>query len=375
MILPVVGIRIAASFKRMALLIHCIRSLPVFAVILLATMPRTYSFVVVKHSLSTELTLSNSQKQLDQSLDVCPTQEEIGVGFFSHEYVLNRRKWLHSFILTSAVGCTSSLIDPACAEESKESFESLAALAGRIQRDVDATNPVTPTQSGVKSDKTAYDFTLPILGVATSFSDMIRQEYISEKTLAGTPIKIPKVKAIIVVNIKQDDPVARKTIPELIALAAKYGRGDTSQLAIIVSPSDQGYYEPDTSQLIRLKLESEYGYGINPSTILTDKVNLLGTGAVPFWRWLQSTCRTPAGLGRVEGNFEKFLIDGRTGLPVRRYPRKYKPSNMADDIEALIAGRPIPPAKANYLEEWRTAAAEAERDTYRFEKGLNVFDQ
>ena len=108
---------------------------------------------------------------------------------------------------------------------------------------------------------------------------------------------------------------------------------------------------------------------------MTDKVNLLGTGAVPFWRWLESTCRTPAGLGRIEGNFEKFLLDGRTGLPLRRYPRRYAPLNMADDIEAVISGRPLPPAKANFLEEWRQAAAEAERDTYRFQKGVNVFDQ
>jgi hypothetical protein len=39
----------------------------------------------------------------------------------------------------------------------------------------------------------------------------------------------------------------------------------------------------DTPTLIRLKLASEYGYGNSPgtiSTILTDKVNLLGSGAV-----------------------------------------------------------------------------------------------
>ena len=153
------------------------------------------------------------------------------------------------------------------------------------------------------------------------------------------------------------------------------GRGADYELAIVACPTDQGYYEADTSQLLKLKLASEYGYGINPSTVVTDKVNMLGTGAVPLWRWLQNTCRTPAGLGRIEGNFEKFLINGRTGLPVRRYPRKYRPLNMLDDIEAVIAGRPLPPAQANYLEEWRMATAEAERDTYRFEKGLNVFDQ
>jgi glutathione peroxidase-family protein len=143
----------------------------------------------------------------------------------------------------------------------------------------------------------------------------------------------------------------------------------------VASPTDQGYYEPDTSALIRLKLASEYGYGINPATVVTDKVNLLGTGAHPFWRWLENTCRTPAGLGRIESNFEKFLVDGVTGKPLRRYPRKYMPYDIEDDIKALLDGKPIPPPRANYKEEWRSAATAAQTDTYRFQKGLNYYDQ
>jgi hypothetical protein len=50
------------------------------------------------------------------------------------------------------------------------------------------------------------------------------------------------------------------------------------------------------------------------------------------------------------------------------------PTDIKNDIEALLAGRPIPPAGANYLEQWRQAAVEAERDTYRFQKGLNYYD-
>lgn len=260
-------------------------------------------------------------------------------------------------------------------DESTENFESIAARAGQITRELDATKPRSLSGTTLTTDKTIYDFSLPIKGVNVPFDEIIRQKYETETFNSGSTAAVPRIKAVLVVNIKQDDPLARRIIPELISLAAKYGRGDSGSLAIVVSPTDQGYFEPDTSQLIRLKLESEYGFGINPSTIVTDKVNLLGTGAVPFWRWLQSTCRTPSGIGRIEGNFEKFLIDGRTGLPVRRYPRKYKPLDMADDIEALVTGKLLPPAKANWLEEWRISAAEADRDTYRFEKGLNVFDQ
>jgi len=263
----------------------------------------------------------------------------------------------------------------AAGDDENESFASIAERANKISKQVDkqatvaAMSSSSSTSSGRKSDKTAYDFTLPVEGKDVPFKDLIRQEVSDEDG--------PRVRAVVVVNMKQDDPISRKTIPELISLATKYGgRGAVGcPIAIIACPTDQGYYEPDTSQLIRLKLASEYGYGINPATVVTDKVNLLGSGAHPFWRWLESTCRTPAGLGRIEGNYEKFLIDGRTGMPVRRYPRKYAPSNMEDDVEALLQGKPLPPARANFQEEWRNAVVESQRDTYRFEKGLNWFDQ
>lgn len=307
-----------------------------------------------------------------------------------------RRTFLSSIILGSA-GAAATLTgsNPAWAAEEEESFQSIAAKAAKMAKTVEleenaASERRDPTIQAVSTDtRTVYDFTLPVAGDAIPFSDLIKQEYVtletsatSEKVLESGEVESiitteskqePKVKAILVVNIKQDDPIARKNIPELISLAAKFGRN--GEFAVVCSPTDQGYYEPDTSALLRLKLASEYGYGINPATIITDKVNLLGTGAVPFWRWIQGTCRTPAGLGKIQANFEKFLVDGRTGKPIRRYPRKYQPFDIAEDIDATIKGKALPPAGSNWKEEWRNAANEAERDTYRFQKGLNVFDQ
>jgi glutathione peroxidase-family protein len=310
-----------------------------------------------------------------------PDSQNVNDGQSVH----SRRNVLSDMISAGGMLLYTSSADVvmAAADDVNESFASIAERANKMSREMDTINPQTRRLSDSllrPTNQTIYDFTLPISSVATPFAEIVRQEFNTKKvTLASKnetlSFQDAKVKAIIVVNIKQDDPVARKTIPELIALAAKYGRGSDYELAIVACPTDQGYYEPDTSQLLRLKVASEYGYGINPSTVVTDKVNLLGTGAVPLWRWLQNVCRAPNGLGRIQGNFEKFLIDGRTGLPVRRYPRKYRPLNMMEDIEAVIAGRPLPPAQAGYLEEWRMATADAERDTYRFEKGLNVFDQ
>jgi hypothetical protein len=51
-----------------------------------------------------------------------------------------------------------------------------------------------------------------------------------------------------------------------------YRYGQTSVFAVIWVPTDQGYYEPDTSALLRLKMASEYGYGINPTLQMTDKL-------------------------------------------------------------------------------------------------------
>ena len=226
-----------------------------------------------------------------------------------------------------------------------DDFANIAARAQRISEQVDSSRPPMTSSTILSTDKTAYDFTLPVSNKAVNFKDLVQQNFVE---LGGgdddnsVKVQDSKVKAIIVVNIKQDDPVARKDIPELMSLATRYN----GAVAIVACPTDQGYYEPDTSQLLRLKLASEYGYGINPNTVVTDKINLLGSGAHPFWRWLQSTCRTPAGLGRLQGNFEKFLVDGRTGLPVRRYPRKYRPLNMANDIEALLVNKKLPPCRS-----------------------------
>ena len=301
-----------------------------------------------------------------------------------------RRAFLTAAGSASSVIFSGSIL-PALAEgeEPSAAFESIAARAAKVSQEVSEAEKAKQAEDEaaeerrkelaqkIKDDpRTIYDFTLPVKGKEMNVADLVGQNVATDDSGDGWTDggSGTKVKAILVVNIKQDDPIARKNIPELIALANRFGKN--GEFAVIVSPTDQGYYEPDTSALIRLKMESEYGYGSSsPGTYLTDKVNLLGSGAAPFWRWIEGSCRTPAGLGKIQANFEKFLVDGRTGKPIRRYPRKYQPYDIADDIAAVVAGRPLPPAGSNFKEEWRNAAKEAENDTYRFQKGLNYFDQ
>lgn len=309
--------------------------------------------------------------------------------------------------LTTIAGTTSSAViyagsaQPAFAEEDapSDAFAAIAAQAAKVTEEVKeaevekaavddaAAERRRELAQKIKDDpRTIYDFTLPVGGKAREVADLVGQTFDEGDagdgwtdggdggtgTTEGHKLG-NAVKAILVVNIKQDDPLARKNIPELIELVTKYNK--KGEFAVIISPTDQGYYEPDTSALLRLKVEQEYGYGTSQGEILTDKVNMLGSGAIPFWRYLEGNCRTPAGLGKIQANFEKFLVDGRTGKPVRRYPRKYQPYDIADDITGLIRNGRLPPAGSNFKEEWRNAAKEAENDTYRFQKGLNYFDQ
>mmetsp|Transcript_19144 Transcript_19144/g.28675 ORF Transcript_19144/g.28675 Transcript_19144/m.28675 type:complete len:295 (+) Transcript_19144:144-1028(+) len=208
--------------------------------------------------------------------------------------------------LASIIGTTTATLSVGGAS-ADEGFESIAARAANIAKIVEAEEAIKDqekeNEAKIADSRTVYDFSVPVAGVNVPFMDLIKQEFITTELPGeneGEVIKNTqaKVKAILVVNIKQDDPIARRNIPELISLAAKFGRN--GEFVVVCSPTDQGYFEPDTSALIRLKLASEYGYGINPVTILTDKVNLLGTGAHPFWRYVEGSCRSPSGLGRIQ---------------------------------------------------------------------------
>ena len=159
-----------------------------------------------------------------------------------------RQAFLASMITSTATLATAGFgfATTGMANAEEESFESIAAraasMATRVQADDDeATNQ----QAKIDNDpRTAYDFSLPMAGEPVSFAELIRQEFAgdvnvkvadaataegSDATATATataPVanvkRDAKVKAILVVNMKQDDPMARKNIPELISLASKY---------------------------------------------------------------------------------------------------------------------------------------------------------
>ena len=142
----------------------------------------------------------------------------------------------------------------ALADDDEAAGESIASRAARLSKvvveeqtqaleEAEIASPTTvPSSSsaegggGAPADtRSMYDFALPMQGFDTPMTDLLGR---SDKGDEGAK-KQPKV--VLFVNIKQDDVVARKNIPELIALASKFGReGD---FAVVCSPTDQGYYE------------------------------------------------------------------------------------------------------------------------------------
>lgn len=123
-----------------------------------------------------------------------------------------RRSFVSSLLVSGTLLVQSRIANAESADD--ESFASIAARASKIQKDLvqeEAESSFTTNISTNIGDKTAYDFSLPMAGNQVPIRELVR----------ASP-ENNKVKAILFVNIKQDDIVARKNIPELIALAAKY---------------------------------------------------------------------------------------------------------------------------------------------------------
>lgn len=87
-----------------------------------------------------------------------------------------------------------------------DDFASIAARASKISASMESEQPQQQNAFKSTDTRTIYDFSLPIAGDSFDIKNLVQKD---------------TVKAILVVNIKQDDPIARKNIPELIALASK----------------------------------------------------------------------------------------------------------------------------------------------------------
>lgn len=140
-----------------------------------------------------------------------PLQASKGIADDSNnesEYT-DRRSFVSALVAAGAIVITPSF---ASAEEvEEEGFAALAARASRLSSDVGELTPMAQPKSD--DPRTAYDFELPVAGEQVSMKDLVRQEVGEDG--------ISKVKCIVVCNMKEDDPIARKDIPEFISLATR----------------------------------------------------------------------------------------------------------------------------------------------------------
>ncbi len=153
-------------------------------------------------------------------------EEEIGnISYHKNgDKIDNTRK----AFLTSLVVATTATVTSVGEANADEGFESIAARAAKISKLVEAEEAVKDQEKAAQAadPRTVYDFSLPVAGVDVPFKDLVKQEFTTTEIPGENEGEVitkseAKVKAILVVNIKQDDPIARRNIPELISLAAK----------------------------------------------------------------------------------------------------------------------------------------------------------
>jgi glutathione peroxidase len=102
-------------------------------------------------------------------------------------------------------------------------------------------------------------------------------------------------------------------------------------LVVLGFPCDQfGHQEPGDEEEIAAFCERNFGVTFP----LFSKIDVNGPDAHPLYQWLRSEKSGLVG-DKIRWNFTKFLVDAE-GNVVQRYGSKTTPSQIADDIEALL---------------------------------------
>jgi|TARA_B110000196_G_C20679990_1_gene445978 hypothetical protein len=103
-----------------------------------------------------------------------------------------------------------------------------------------------PAEAPLQRLTSAYDFDVPFRG-----------EPVDIKPFLG--------KANIFVNVKFDDPETTQQMPGLEDLVSKYA---AEGLHVLAFPTDQGWFEADDSNTLRIKFKQVYNFGQYPSAVV-----------------------------------------------------------------------------------------------------------
>ncbi|MEM9254918.1 MAG: glutathione peroxidase [Pseudomonadota bacterium] len=121
--------------------------------------------------------------------------------------------------------------------------------------------------------------------------------------------------------------------PQFAGLEEMYGEYKDRGLEILGFPCNQfGKQDPGSNDEIVEFCQLNYGV----SFPMFGKIEVNGDNAEPLYQYLKKAAPGVLGSEGIKWNFTKFLVD-KDGQVVRRYAPKDKPSDIAKDIETLLA--------------------------------------
>lgn len=146
-----------------------------------------------------------------------------GNNLWKEDYGMkNRRGALHriSMLSQGLFVLAGNPNNSALADETRDltTFESIAERASQLSPKATVSTDQmkqfsqNTEETMAQNKKSIYDFEVPVSGKLVPVRDLVTREINGE-------MKQPK--AILVVNIKQDDPIARKNMPQLISLGSR----------------------------------------------------------------------------------------------------------------------------------------------------------
>lgn len=153
------------------------------------------------------------------------------------------------------------------------------------------------------------------------------------KSLDGKDVDLGKYQGqvVMVVNVASKCGLT----PQYEQLQALHKKYESQGLAILGFPCNQFLsQEPGTAQEIQQFCRVNYGVTFP----LFAKIEVNGEGAAPLYKHLTALDTEPKGPGKIDWNFEKFII-GRNGEVVARFAPRTKPDapEVIKVIEAELA--------------------------------------
>lgn len=152
------------------------------------------------------------------------------------------------------------------------------------------------------------------------------------KSLEGKEVDLSKYKGkvLLIVNTAS----ACGFTPQykgLEALHEKYGKDG---LAVLGFPCNQfGHQEKGNAEQIREFCTTHFHVTFD----MFEKIEVNGPNKAPLYKWLESREATPSDPGRVNWNFEKFLV-GRDGKVIARFRSPVAPNDdkVVNAIETAL---------------------------------------